>query len=76
MTFFVNYVVHEFLNFTFFTEGGKGSSGDKGSQGEKGQQGLKGMPGTCDAKVILFQTSTNTTLFTCLLNLPVAKLRT
>ena len=40
------------MNFTFFTEGEKGSPGDKGSQGEKGQQG---MPGTCDAKVIYFK---------------------
>ena len=62
-----------FLNFTFFTEGEKGSPGDKGSQGEKGQQGLKGIPGTCDAKVILLRPTTSTTLFTCLLNLPVTK---
>ena len=64
------------MNFTFFTEGEKGSPGDKGSPGEKGQQGQKGMPGTCDAKVILLQTTIKTTLVTYLLNLPVAKLCT
>ena len=58
------------VNFTFFTEGEKGSPGHKGSQGEKGQQGQKGMPGTCDAKVILLPTTSNANyhFISCFLN--------